>query len=143
MDKAKKYCNYIGILGCLLLLIGNLFTFVTVKALGMSKSVKFLDGDGVFVIVASIVAAVFIYMKKGRWNYAPALISAAVAIYDVMDAKNVAGSVGSIVKVNVDYGIGFFLIMLGAIAVAAYAFLYKVDDKDILPLTKEAFTRKK
>jgi len=143
MDKVKKYCNYIGILGCLLLLIGNLFAFVTVNALGMSKSVKFVDGDGIFVIVASIVATVFIYLKKGKWNYAPALISAAVAIYDVMDAKDVAGSVGSIVKVNVDYGIGFFLIMLGAIAVATYVFLYKVDDKDILPLTKEVFTKKK
>jgi len=143
MDKVKKYCNYIGIVGCLLLLIGNFFTFVTVKALGMSETVKFVDGDGVFVIIAAIVAAVFIYMKKGKWNYAPALISAAVAIYDVMDAKDVAGSVSSLVKVNVDYGLGFFMIMLGAIAVAAYAFLYKIDDKDILPLTKEVFTKKK
>lgn len=143
MDKVKKYCNYIGMVGCLLLLIGNFFTFVTVKAMGMSESVKFVDGDGVFVIVAAIVAAVFIYLKKGKWNYAPALISAAVAIYDVMDAKDVAGSVSSLVKVNIDYGIGFFMIMLGAIAIAAYAFLYKADDKDILPLTKDALTKKK
>jgi len=143
VDKVKKYCNYIGVVGCLLLLIGNFFTFVTVKALGMSESVKFVDGDGVFVIIAAVVAFIFIYMKKGKWNYAPAIISAAVAIYDVMDAKDAVGSVGSLIKVNVDYGIGFFMIMLGAIAVAAYAFLYKNDDKDILPLTKEALTKKK
>ncbi len=147
MDKIKKYCNYIGIVGCLLLLLGNFFTFVTVKAsvLGISQSeaVKFVDGDGAFVIVAAIVAAVFIFMKKGKWNYAPAIISAAVAIYDVADAKDVASSVGSLAKVDISYGIGFFMIMLGAIAVAAYAFLYKNDDPEILPLTKEAISKKK
>lgn len=147
MEKVKKYCNYIGIIGCLLLLIGNFFTFVTVKAsvLGISQSeaVKFVDGDGVFVIIAAIVAAVFIYLKKGKWNYVPALISVAVAIYDVIDAKDVAASVGSLAKVSINYGIGFFMIMLGAIAVAVYAFLYRADDKDILPLTKEALTKKK
>ncbi len=147
MEKVKKYCNYIGIIGCLLLLIGNFFTFVTVKAsvLGISQSeaVKFVDGDGVFVIIAAIVAAVFIYLKKGKWNYVPALISVVVAIYDVIDAKDVAASVGSLAKVSINYGIGFFMIMLGAIAVAVYAFLYRADDKDILPLTKEALTKKK
>ena len=147
MNQVKKYCNYIGIVGCLLLLIGNFFTFVTVKAsvLGISQSeaVKFVDGDGIIVIIAAIVAAVFIYLKKGRWNYAPALISAAVAIYDVMDAKDAATSVGSLAKVSIHYGIGFFMIMLGAITLAIYAFLYKANDKDILPLTKEALTKKK
>ena len=69
--------------------------------------------------------------------------SVAVAIYDVIDAKDVAASVGSLAKVSINYGIGFFMIMLGAIAVAVYAFLYRADDKDILPLTKEALTKKK
>lgn len=137
MSQIRKYSNYIGVVGCVLLLIGNFFTFFTVEgtALGVShsKSVNFIEGDGVFIIVAAIVAAIFIYMKKGKWNYVPAFISAAIAIYDVIQANNNANSVklGFLVKIEVQYGIGFFMIILGAIAVAAYAFLYKEESEEM------------
>ena len=101
-----------------------------------------MDGDGIYVIVAAIVALVFIFMKKGKWNYAPAIVSAAVAIYDVADAKDAVASVSSLAKISLSYGIGFFIIILGAIAVAAYAFLYRDNDPEILPLTKEEITKK-
>lgn len=146
MEKIRKYCNYIGVFGCLLLLLGNFLTFVTVKAsvLGIShgEPVKFIDGDGVFVIVAAIIAFALIYLKKGKWNYIPAIVSLAVAFYDVADAKDAVSEIGSLAKVDISYGIGFFIIIIGAIAVAAYAYLYKDDDSNILPLTKDVFAKK-
>lgn len=147
MEKIKKYCNYIGVVGCILLFLGNFLEFASLKKtlLGASQieTIKFIDGDGIFVVICAVVALILILMKKGKWNYLTGGISAIITIYDMSNVKDKVGILGSIANVKVNYGLGFFMILVGAILVLIYAYLYKENDKEILPLTIDSLSNRK
>ena len=51
MDKVLsvlKNSKILGIVGAILLIIGNFFSFATVKMFWVEESVSFIEGDGVF-----------------------------------------------------------------------------------------------
>lgn len=146
MEKVKKYSNYIGVIGCILLLLGNFLEFASLKKslLGVSQieTLKFIDGDGIIVVICAIVAFALILLKKGKWNYLTAGISAIITIYDMSNVKDKVGILGSIADVKVNYGLGFFAILLGAVLVILYAYFYKDNDSEILPIMKDLNIRK-
>ncbi len=119
MKVLKENAKWIGLGGCVLMIIGCFLPFATVSALGLSQSVNYIDGDGVFVVIAAVVAAILIYLKKGKLILIPSLISAAFVIYDAASGSSAASSS----LANVSFGIGFFLIVIGIICVSAYPFL--------------------
>lgn len=123
MDFLKKNSKYIGIAGCVLMLLGCFLPFakVTVSLFGysQSQSVKFIDGDGVFVLIAAIVAGVLIYLNKHKLSLIPTAIGAAVTIYDMINVKSVVGDTMGLGKVG--FGFGAWIIIIGAVVAAACA----------------------
>lgn len=137
MDKVLsvlKNTKILGIVGSILLIIGTLFPFYTVSFLGIKASVKLIENTaGKIMLVVGIVslAMIFIdfiiskipegkatFLSKLR-NQKLVLIPAAIALILL------------IVSANQDtYGLGklafgFYLLLIGIIALVAYPFMYK------------------
>lgn len=130
MNQIRKCSNFIGIVGCVLLLIGSFFTFLTVEIIALGdhqiKSVKLLEENGISMIVITIIAFIFICTKKGKLNYIPAFISIGIVIYDLLQVQEIVNSIrlDNLVRIDIQYESGFFMIILGIIALIVSASLY-------------------
>lgn len=138
MDFVKKNIKYIGVAGCALVAIGNFLPFATVTAsmfgVSASESVNFISGDGKFVFALAILAALLILGKQlsskinffnrdlfdKLFNYwwgaiVPLGIALAITIYDAANVNDVTGGY-SYAGVDVSFGIGFYIILVGMVA---------------------------
>lgn len=135
MDKLKT-TKILGIVGAILLIVGNFFPFVTVKLFGMKESVSFMEGDGIFTLILGIIALAmvlidFILAKipEGKFKFLfklrnqkllliPAIISAIIVIIDITNTLDESYGLAHI-------GFGFWVLVIGIVALAAHAFIYK------------------
>lgn len=87
MDFIKKNKNYIIWAGCILMAVACFLTFFKMSGFGQSEGIKFneltKDGNkmdlisGYFVLVAAVVTAVLVYLKKEVFS----LISTGIALF--------------------------------------------------------------
>lgn len=110
MDFIKKNRMWITLGGLALALIGCFLPFAKASVLGFSQSVKYTDGDGILVIIAVIVSAVLVFLKKEKFSLIPSGIAAIITIYDMINTSHVASGLAS-----VSLGIGAFVIIIGLI----------------------------
>lgn len=137
MDKVLsvlKSTKILGIVGSILLIIGTLFPFYTVSFLGIKASVKLIENTaGKIMLIVGIISLAMIFIdfiiskiSEGKAtfllnlrNQKLILIPAAIALILL------------IVSANQDtYGLGklafgFYLLLIGIIALVAYPFMYK------------------
>lgn len=137
MDKVLsvlKSTKILGIVGSILLIIGTLFPFYTVSFLGIKASVKLIESTtGKIMLIVGIISLAMIFIDfiiskipEGKAtfllnlrNQKLILIPAAIALILL------------IVSANQDtYGLGklafgFYLLLIGIIALVAYPFMYK------------------
>ena len=137
MDKVLsvlKNSKILGIVGAILLIIGNFFSFATVKMFWVEESVSFIEGDGVFVLISGIISLLIIFIDfilskipEGKLKFLfklrnqkivliPAIISAIILFIDGRNAFDVGSA-----------GLGFYLLLIGIIALVIYPFVYKED----------------
>ena len=116
MDFIKQNSKWVILCGLVVAIIGCFLTFAKVSVLGFSQSINYVDDgrDGIIVIIAAIVAAVLVFLKKEKFSVIPSAIAAIVTIYDMINISKVAGSAS---LAGVSIGIGAFVILIG-IAVA-------------------------
>lgn len=132
MDTLKK-TKILGIVGALLLIIGNFFPFVTIKFWGLKESVTFIEGDGVFTLILGIIALALLFidfiiakLPEGKMTFLsklrnpkflliPAIISAIILFMD-RDSLDVGHA-----------GLGFYMLILGIIALVVFPFIYTED----------------
>lgn len=151
MDFVKKNIKYVGVAGCLLAAIGTLLPFVKVSislfGISSNESVNFIDGDGVFVIILAILSGVMIFGKTLKnirilninfekllqfwWGpIVPIGIGLAITAYNAINIGDTVGTYGDYAKIS--FGIGFYLIILGALVTIASIlyekFVMKVDN---------------
>lgn len=137
MDKVLsvlKSTKILGIVGSILLIIGTLLPFYTVSFLGIKASVKLIENTtGKIMLIVGIISLAMIFIDfiiskipEGKAtfllnlrNQKLILIPAAIALILL------------IVSANQDtYGLGklafgFYLLLIGIIALVAYPFMYK------------------
>lgn len=142
MEKLKN-TKLLGIVGAILTLVGVFLPFATVSAnvLGYkySESVNFIEGDGVIVLILTIITLLIIFadmlsnkvaffekISKAKLVLIPTIISIIVLVYDMTTVSDAMGELGSLKDlVKVSYGIGTWVMWLGLIATAVFPFLYK------------------
>lgn len=139
MEKLKN-TKLLGIIGTVLTIIGLFLPFATVSAsfLGYkaSESVSFMEGDGVFVLILTIISLLIIFsdmlankvaffgkLSKPKLVLIPTVISIIILIFDMANASEAIGGLGGLVKVS--YGFGTWVMWIGLIATAVFPFLYK------------------
>ena len=109
----------LGILGFVLTVIGCCAPFATASLGFFSKSVNYISGDGVIVLVLSLIGLVFLLLKCGGvclfFNFASLVIT-------IIDAVNVSerSFENEYVTAGLDYG--FYLILIGLILTMVMCF---------------------
>lgn len=123
IDKFVKQNNVVGILACLLIIIGCLLPFASVSMLGYSQSVSLLsDGkDGIIFLVASLVTIVFILIKKDLLSLIAGIITGGLGIYEIIYTNSQLGEYSSMVN----KGMGYYLLLIGAIILIASVVMKK------------------
>lgn len=132
----QAYANfsYAGAAGGLLVLIGSFLAWVKAEAGGESETVKGMDGDGVFTLIAGIAAiALFlagVFMQKAilaAIGAVPGLIALAFAIFNVADTERLViakleddGASNSQAKdfasqLDISASFGLYIVLIGAL----------------------------
>ena len=124
----------VGIAGAALAAIGVFLPFVSASIIGYSVSVKYSEGDGIYVLFAIIAALVMLFLID-KWSKAKNTglglvgLAAGITLYDgiigggkaVKEIKALGGSV--------NLGIGFYIILVGIVALGVAFFLAKNEKK--------------
>lgn len=137
MDKVLsvlKSTKILGIVGSILLIIGTLFPFYTVSFLGIKASVKLIENTtGKIMLIVGIISLAMIFIDfiiskipEGKAtfllnlrNQKLILIPAAIAlILLIISANQDTYGLGKL-------AFGFYLLLIGIIALVAYPFMYK------------------
>ena len=137
MDKVLSFLKntkILGIVGSILLIIGTLFPFYTVSFLGIKASVKLIENTaGKIMLVVGIISLAMVFIDfiiskipEGKATFLSklknqklVLIPAAIAlILLIVSANQDTYGLGKLV-------FGFYLLLIGIIALVAYPFMYK------------------
>ena len=135
MDKLKN-TKLLGIIGNALVLVGTFLPMYTISLFGISKSVSFIQGEGVFVTILTVISLLIIFADKlsdkvpffeKLTNQKLTLVTSAIsAIVLIITVSRVSGTgYGSLFS----FGFGFYLLIIGLIAAVAYPLLYKGENK--------------
>ena len=137
MDKVLsvlKNTKILGIVGSILLIIGTLFPFYTVSFLGIKASVKLIENTaGKIMLVVGIISLAMVFIDfiiskipEGKATFLSKLKNQKLVLIPAAIALILL-----IVSANQDtYGLGklafgFYLLLIGIIALVAYPFMYK------------------
>jgi hypothetical protein len=113
--------------GCILGAIGLFLPFASVSYLGVSKSVNFIDGDGVIVLITLIVAAVMMFSDKlSKVSLIPLAIGLGITIYDATNVQKIMGTY-TISGIDMKLDIGLYMTVAGHI-IAGIGALMKGDN---------------
>lgn len=123
LDKFVKQNNVVGIVACFLIIIGCLLPFASVSILGYSQSVSLLsDGkDGIIFLVAALVTIALILIKKDLLSLIAGIITGGLGIYEIIYTNSQLGQYSSMVN----KGMGYYLLLIGAIVLIASVVLKK------------------
>lgn len=160
MDFVNKNIKYIGLAGCALMIVGAFLSFatVTVSVFGISSSASFsyMDENGIYLIILAILSGVMLFVKNfGILNnlringinfqkylqywwgpIVPVAVAVALVIYDAVTVGSAAAvsnaAYGGLASADISLGLGFYVIILGAIVNAGSViyekFVMKVDN---------------
>ena len=112
--KRKFNAGHFAVMGgSLLCLISVFLPFLAVSLFGYSDSMTlFKDGeDGVIFLITAIVIIALSMLRVNTLNIILTLIQGIFAIYETMNAKSELSDYGSMVQ----YGAGFYLLLIGGI----------------------------
>ena len=106
-----KYSLYIGLGGCLLVIIGCFLPWITVFGVTGTWS----EGDGIFAILLAITSGILIFLKKDKYS----LISSGLAaiLFFISFFK--------IIVNRFRPGFGCYIVLLGVVAMGIYPFINK------------------
>ena len=112
--KRKFNAGHFAVMGgSLFCLISVFLPFLTVSLFGYSESMTlFKDGeDGVVFLITAIVIFALSMLRVNTLNIILTLIQGIFAVYETMSAKDELSDYGSMVQ----YGAGFYLLLIGGI----------------------------
>lgn len=145
MEKIKG-TKILGIIGNLILAVAVFLPVLTVSVslfgISQSQSISYIQGDGIFVLILAIVNLLiifadklsekFAFMKKlsnQKFTLIPTAIIVILLIVLISGKSSAIGQLGSYASLaNISYGIGFWLLWIGAVISAIYPFLYKGNE---------------
>lgn len=125
MEIIRKYIQYIGFFGCILMIIGCFLPFISVSFFGISKSAALIGGDipdyainGWIIFIIPIVTAILIFLKKSKFVLIPNVIALILVIWNGVDIINQSSGLASL-------SVGFWIIIIGIIISSLFTFIYK------------------
>ena len=130
MEFIKKNANTIIIVALVVAIIGLFLPFVKATAFGISVTGRYIEGDGVFVLILNAIAIVFIVLdmlkiiKKENLAFIISIIAVGIStLILIIDASS------NLSSDYVSLAIGFWLILIGNIAALATIIIKKLSQK--------------
>lgn len=119
MSFLRKNAKLIGLIGCLVAIIGCFLPYASVLGI----SVKFAsDGkDGIIVVVLFIISIILMLLKKEKWSLIPSILGVAINIYDGLNVSDIS----TLVQLE----IGFYVVLVGSFVAIVAPFLTQKDEK--------------
>ena len=128
-----------GIVASVIFLVSCFLPYYVVSILGYSESVSIFQGSklwGIFIIVLGLAGIGTSVVRNGKAFLSVGSAGLGVTIYIIFRLKSTMnaqlGSSASLVKSMLSYGIGFYLLLVGAIAmtgIGAFAMYKSSQDK--------------
>lgn len=109
----KKNYNIILLSAVILMVLGTLLPCYKVSMFGFSSKFKYIEGDGVFILMAAIAIGVMHLLKKDKFIYIPIVISGLLLLALTVNALKFEG---------VSFEIGFFIMWISVIVLAVLPF---------------------
>ncbi len=142
LEFIKKNRTYIMYAGCAIMAIAVFLTFFKITSLGQTSSVKFKDltdhGNefkvitGYLVLVAAIISAVLIYLKKEMYSLISTGAAFVITFYDYFKVKdNSAFKLINALGGKTTY-IAPWIVLLGALVAACPIIIDILEKKDII-----------
>ena len=119
--------NIVTLAGVVILLIATFLPFASNELTGQSVSL-FQGGDGKILLVLLILTVVFMVINKKKLLYGFSGATVGLGIFEFFNTKkqiDEMGMWGGLIKL----GVGYYLIIAGAIVVAAGVVLNALADK--------------
>lgn len=110
-DMHKKIMFFAGIGGAVLMILGCFLPMYEVQFLGFGRSVSYIQGDGVFVIILAILTIVLLLYKKYRITIVPVAITAILIFFSLFQLQS-AGNLSSLYH----FGAGLYCMIIALIA---------------------------
>ncbi len=133
----------IGFIACLaIMLIGCFLPYVTQKGFDSSANYIWNDGkfaDGIFVVVCSIVAFLFLSFRKYLGTIIFQVIGMLIFIVDFFDSLDLIKKFNEANKIFGDkfkssFGIGFYLVLIGLVGTLVLAVLLFIKNRKSAPV---------
>ncbi len=128
MEFIRKNKTWIGIGACALAILGCFLPFAKISLFGVSQSMKYIDWDGKFILIAAVISGVLMYLQNGKYEKYSLISSGIGLLITLYDASNVAkkfGEVSPIIEPKMQ--IGFVLILFGLTIAMIIPWIKKKD----------------
>lgn len=113
------------VIGCAMVILGCVLPFYSIDYLDVTKSIKYIEGDGIIVCICAIVAAILAFLKLKKAAIVPSGIELVVTVVELLAMQDVLGDLGRL-------NIGAYLVVLGAIVAvvgSVLAFVWRLSRK--------------
>lgn len=118
--QAAGSINIFVIIAAIVLALGTLLPCYSIKTGLFSDSMSYIEGDGIFVLLAAIAVGVLAAVRKEKFACIPAAIAIIVLI---VFAVNMADAKDSMFGGAIKTGIGVYVMWIGAIGSAVLPFV--------------------
>lgn len=129
-----KTSNLLGIIGAVLVIIGVFLPLIKIKVWFVSESVSYIKGDGIFLLILSVITLVMIFADLIAKKFEAASNILSKVSNPKLTLIPTVISLIFMIRMIIEYGeysdyasyqIGFYVIWLGLILSALYGIFYK------------------
>ena len=111
MNFIKNNKKLISLCGCIMIVLGCFLPLASAYDL---YSINYISGDGKFVIIAIIIAAILIVLNKHKVSLIPSVVAAIFFANNTIKIAQINGVV---------FKLGFVLILIGFVITIVFSFI--------------------
>ena len=110
MDAIKKYAKWIGLGGCLLVIIGVFLPFLGVSVGSYSNNISYMEASGRVLFITLAMAEILLFLKQEKYAIVPSAISLFFVIYDIAKNSDYSVKAGAYIMI-----VGIIIVIVSSI----------------------------
>lgn len=140
----KKYLSQksiiISIIGCLLLILGNLIPIVEIasETLEYTRTFNFISYEGKYIVFIAILAILLIVLEEPKYAVCPLIVTSILLIYLVTNKSDLYDDC-SFYESMFSWGIGLYVLIIGNILSYIGPVLAIIKDKFTINLKENKY----
>lgn len=134
----KQKTVIISLVGCILLMIGNLIPIVQISSdtIEYARTFNFIDYEGKYIVLVAVLAVLLILLEEPKYAGVPLLVSTFVLLYLVTNQSELYDDC-SFYESMFSWGIGLYVMIVGNILAYVAPIWELFQSKFTIKLKKE------